>query len=181
MSTESKEPELMQKIVSLAKRRGFVFQSSEIYGGLKSAYDYGPLGVELKRNLMNEWWTFMVTSREDVVGIESSIIMHPDVWRASGHVGNFNDPLVDCLVCQERFRADKAPQVEIGAATPITLGDKARAKLAQDKVKTLLEASDSSGQASGALSRDGLTVHGTAAKDRNYVCPNCGSPFLSKE
>jgi len=181
MTESAREPELMQKIVSLCKRRGFVFQSSEIYGGLKSAYDYGPMGVELKRNLMNEWWTFMVTSREDVVGIESSIIMHPDVWRASGHVGNFNDPLVDCLVCQERFRADKAPQVEIGAATPITLGDKARAKLAQDKVKTLLEASDSSGQASGALSRDGLTVHGTAAKDRNYVCPNCGSPFLSKE
>src|SRR5690606_23709366 len=87
MSSPDKEPELMQKIVSLCKRRGFVFQSSEIYGGLKSAYDYGPMGVELKRNLMNEWWTFMVTSREDVVGLESSIIMHPDVWRSSGHVG----------------------------------------------------------------------------------------------
>ncbi len=181
MTDTSREPELMQKIVSLCKRRGFVFQSSEIYGGLKSAYDYGPMGVELKRNLMNEWWTFMVTSREDVVGIESSIIMHPDVWRASGHVGNFNDPLVDCLVCQERFRADKAPLVQPGQATPITLADKGRAKLALDKVKELLAAAESTGQAAGELKRDGLQISGAAAKDRDYVCPNCGAPFLSQE
>lgn len=181
MTQADKEPELMQKLVSLCKRRGFVFQSSEIYGGLKSAYDYGPMGVELKRNLMNEWWTFMVTAREDVVGLESSIIMHPDVWRASGHVGNFNDPLVDCLVCQERFRADKAPTSEAGQATPITLGDKGRAKLAFDKVKALLEEEDATGAADGELKRDGTTVHGSKAGDRGYVCPNCGSPFLSRE
>jgi glycyl-tRNA synthetase len=123
----------------------------------------------------------MVTSRQDVVGMESSIIMHPDVWRASGHVGNFNDPLVDCLVCQERFRADKAPQVESGAPTPITLGDKARAKLAEDKVKALLQAPDATGQALGPIKRDGVTILGVAAKERDYVCPNCGSPLLSKE
>ncbi|MCA9683438.1 MAG: hypothetical protein KC457_14660, partial [Myxococcales bacterium] len=92
------EPELMQKIVSLCKRRGFVFQSSEIYGGLRSAYDYGPMGVELKRNLMSEWWTAMVHSREDIYGLDASIIMHPEVWRSSGHLANFTDPLVDCLV-----------------------------------------------------------------------------------
>ncbi len=181
MTDTSREPELMQKIVSLCKRRGFVFQSSEIYGGLKSAYDYGPMGVELKRNLMNEWWTFMVTGREDVVGIESSIIMHPDVWRASGHVGNFNDPLVDCLVCQERFRADKAPSVEPGAETLITLSDKGRAKLAFDKIKALLTGPESTGAAHGVLKRDGASIAGTAAKSRDYVCPNCGSPFLSPE
>ena len=110
MTEESRETELMQKVVSLCKRRGFVFQSSEIYGGLRSAYDYGPMGAELKRNLMAEWWRFMVHSREDVVGIDASIIMHPDVWKASGHLANFSDPLVDCKVCGERFRADKAPR-----------------------------------------------------------------------
>jgi len=181
MTAPSKEPELMQKIVSLAKRRGFVFQSSEIYGGLKSAYDYGPLGVELKRNLMNEWWTFMVTSREDVVGLESSIIMHPDVWRSSGHVGNFNDPLVDCLVCQERFRADKAPKVAAGSVTPVTLSDKARAKLAEEKIRALVEAGQATLPDGVVLKRDGFTLHGLVAGDRGYTCPNCGSPLLSAE
>ncbi len=181
MSDTSKEPELMQKLVSLCKRRGFVFQSSEIYGGLKSAYDYGPMGVELKRNLMNEWWAFMVTSREDVVGLESSIIMHPNVWRASGHVGNFNDPLVDCFVCQERFRADKAPALKEEALAPIELADKGRAKLALEKVKTLLESSDTGGAPEGELKRDGKTIHGVKAGERGYACPNCGSPFLSEE
>ena len=95
--TAEAESDLMQKIVSLCKRRGFVFPSSEIYGGLRSAYDYGPMGVELKRNLMSEWWTAMVYKREDIVGIDASIIMHPEVWRSSGHLANFSDPLVDCL------------------------------------------------------------------------------------
>jgi glycyl-tRNA synthetase len=111
---KSNESDLMQKIVGLCKRRGFVFQSSEIYGGLKSAYDYGPLGVELKRNVMAEWWRSMVHEREDVVGLDASIIMSPRVWQASGHVGGFSDPLVDCKDCKTRFRADKAPGVEVG-------------------------------------------------------------------
>src|SRR3954453_14323329 len=92
----SAEPEIMEKIVSLCKQRGFVFQSSEIYGGLKSCYDYGPLGAELKRNVKAEGWRAMVHSREDVVGIDASIIMHPNVWRASGHLAGFTDPMVDC-------------------------------------------------------------------------------------
>jgi glycyl-tRNA synthetase len=99
--------EHMAKIVSLCKRRGFVFQSSEIYGGLQSCYDYGPLGVELKRNVKDAWWRATVHSREDVVGIDASILMHPRVWEASGHVAGFNDPLVDCKQCKNRFRQDK--------------------------------------------------------------------------
>ncbi len=99
--------EKMQKIVSLCKRRGFVFQSSEVYGGLRSCYDYGPLGVELKRNIRDEWWRAMVHSREEIVGLEASIIMHPKVWEASGHVTNFTDPMVDCKESKMRYRADQ--------------------------------------------------------------------------
>jgi glycyl-tRNA synthetase len=97
----------LDTIVSLCKRRGFIFQSSEIYGGMTACYDYGPLGVELKRNVRNAWWQSMVQERDDVEGIECSILMHPDVWRTSGHVANFTDPLVDCKSCRARFRADK--------------------------------------------------------------------------
>jgi glycyl-tRNA synthetase len=97
----------MEKIVSLCKRRGFIFQSSEIYGGLNGFWDYGPLGAELKKNIRDCWWNDMVRSRDDVVGIESSIIMHPKVWEASGHVGGFTDPMVDCKVSKQRFRADQ--------------------------------------------------------------------------
>jgi glycyl-tRNA synthetase len=95
----------MEKIVSLCKRRGYVFQSSEIYGGLNGCWDYGPLGVELLRNIKEGWWRAM-TSREDVEGIDASILMHPRVWEASGHVENFTDPMVDCRECKARFRAD---------------------------------------------------------------------------
>jgi glycyl-tRNA synthetase len=96
----------MEKIVNLSKRRGFVFPSSEIYGGLASCWDYGPLGVELKRNVKEAWWRDTVTSRPDVVGLDCSIMMHPKVWEASGHLTNFSDPMVDCKVCKARFRAD---------------------------------------------------------------------------
>ncbi|MDR2727745.1 MAG: glycine--tRNA ligase, partial [Chitinispirillales bacterium] len=99
-------PDLMSTIVSLCKRRGFVFQSSEIYGGLNSCWDYGPLGVELKRNVKDAWWRSMVTNRRDIVGLDASILMHPKVWEASGHLAGFSDPLVDCKNCKERFRAD---------------------------------------------------------------------------
>lgn len=95
----------VEKIVSLAKRRGFVFQSSEIYGGLNGCWDYGPLGVELLKNIKEEWWKFM-TYREDVEGLDASILMHPRVWEASGHVENFTDPMVDCKQCKARFRLD---------------------------------------------------------------------------
>ena len=100
------QPDVMEKLVSLAKRRGFIFQSSEIYGGTGSVWDYGPLGVELKRNLQERWWNSMVRTRDDVEGLDSAILMHPRVWEASGHVGGFVDPLVDCRNCRKRFRAD---------------------------------------------------------------------------
>src|SRR5881628_325071 len=97
---------VMDKLVSLAKRRGFVFQSSEIYGGLGSVWDYGPLGVELKKNIKERWWRAMVHDREDIEGLDAAILMHPKVWEASGHVAGFTDPLVDCKHCKNRFRAD---------------------------------------------------------------------------
>jgi glycyl-tRNA synthetase len=97
---------LMDKLVSLCKRRGFVFQSSEIYGGLGSVWDYGPLGVELKKNVKDRWWSAMVHARDDIEGLDAAILMHPRVWEASGHVAGFTDPLVDCKQCKNRFRAD---------------------------------------------------------------------------
>jgi glycyl-tRNA synthetase len=100
-------PGLMEKLTSLCKRRGFVFQSSEIYGGLGSVWDYGPLGTELKRNIKDRWWHAMVRARDDVEGLDAAILMHPKVWEASGHVAGFSDPLVDCKTCKSRFRADK--------------------------------------------------------------------------
>ena len=97
---------LMDKLVSLCKRRGFVFQSSEIYGGLGSVWDYGPLGVALKKNVKDRWWNAMVQARDDIEGLDAAILMHPKVWEASGHVSGFTDPLVDCRQCKNRFRAD---------------------------------------------------------------------------
>jgi glycyl-tRNA synthetase len=97
----------MEKIVSLCKRRGFIFQSSEIYGGLNGAWDYGPLGVELKRNLKNYWWRTMVHERDDIVGMDGSILMNRLVWKASGHEDTFSDPMVDCRSCKARLRADQ--------------------------------------------------------------------------
>ncbi len=98
---------LMEKLVSLCKRRGFVFQSSEIYGGLGSVWDYGPLGVALKKNIKERWWRAMVHARDDIEGLDAAILMHPRVWEASGHVSGFTDPLVDCRACKARFRADQ--------------------------------------------------------------------------
>ena len=186
------ENDKMEKVISLSKQRGFVFQSSEIYGGLKSAYDYGPLGVELKRNLMNEWWRSMVHEREDVIGIDASIIMHSKVWQASGHLAGFSDPLVDCLISKERFRADKAPRPTSGDDLPITCTDKGQAK-------TYLEAIQK--RYNIELRRNGKVLEGLRVIDENnfglfnngedkpsvtfpysgYVSPTFGSPFLSDE
>lgn len=152
VAAEKKGSDLVQRIVSLCKRRGFVFQSSEIYGGLRSAYDFGPLGVELKRNVAAEWWRRMVHEREDIVGIDASILMHPEVWRASGHVAGFSDPLVDCLNCHERFRGDKAPKMPAGSDITYRKGGKS----------------------------SGETIRGKVG-DRGYVCPVCGSSELSPE
>ena len=99
--------DLMDKITSLAKRRGFIYPGSEIYGGLAGFWDYGPLGVELKNNIKREWWKEMVYDREDVVGLDAAIIMNPKVWEVSGHTKSFTDPLVECKLCHKRFRADQ--------------------------------------------------------------------------
>lgn len=144
--------DLMNKVTSLCKRRGFIFQSSEIYGGLKSAYDYGPLGAELKRNIAQEWWRAMVHQREDVIGLDASILMHPTVWKASGHLAGFSDPLVDCRNCKERFRADKAPKAAPGSAVTYRKGGKAS--------EPMLEGTVGAG---------------------GYVCPACGGSDLSPE
>lgn len=145
---------LMAKIVSLCKRRGFVFQSSEIYGGLKSCYDYGPLGVELKKNIAEDWWKATVYERQNVYGMDASILMHTDVWKASGHLDNFNDPLVDCYDCHERFRGDKAPKRAVGETVHYKVKKSPNAK---------------------AEKREGVVG------EMGYVCPNCGSPRLSPE
>ncbi|MBE0544063.1 MAG: glycine--tRNA ligase [Verrucomicrobia bacterium] len=104
---EAKENPLMEKIVSLCKRRGFIYQSSEIYGGINGFWDYGPLGAELKRNVKELWWNIMTRQRDDVVGLEATIIMSPAIWKASGHVDTFSDPMCDCMGCKKRFRADQ--------------------------------------------------------------------------
>jgi len=186
------ENDKMEKVISLSKQRGFVFQSSEIYGGLKSAYDYGPLGVELKRNLMNEWWRSMVHEREDVIGIDASIIMHSKVWQASGHLAGFSDPLVDCLISKERFRADKAPRPTPGDELAITCADKGQAKTYLEAIQKRYDIE---------LRRNGKVLEGLRVIDKNnfglfnngedkpsatfpysgYVSPTFGSPFLSDE
>lgn len=142
-------PDLVQKIISISKQRGFIFQSSEIYGGLKSAYDYGPMGVELKRNIMNEWWTEMVYRREDIYGLDASILMHRKVWEASGHLAHFSDPLVVCNNCNERFRPDKQP-----VRTP---GEDVEFQNRKTKKKE----------------------RGKISEAHPYVCPDCGSVGFS--
>jgi glycyl-tRNA synthetase len=104
------DPKLMERVVNLAKRRGLVFPSSEIYGGFRSTWDFGPLGALLKRNVKDAWWRSMVQFRDDIVGLDAAILMAPKVWEASGHVATFTDPLVDCRNCKERFRADQLPE-----------------------------------------------------------------------
>ncbi len=121
----------MDKIVSLCKRRGFIFQSSEIYGGAASVWDYGPLGVELRRNVADVWWSAMVHARDDIEGLDAGILMHPRVWEASGHVSGFTDPLLECKTCKKRWRADhvdeascaRKPSVAPGAHGDCELGE----------------------------------------------------------
>lgn len=110
MSSKPISYPLMEKIVALSRRRGFVFQSSEIYDGINAVYDYGPMGVELKRNVKNLWWQDMITSRENVLGMDTAIMMHPKVWEASGHVNNFHDPMIECKKCKRRYRIDHLPE-----------------------------------------------------------------------
>ncbi len=124
---------LLEKIISLCKRRGFIFPGSEIYGGLANSWDYGPLGVELKNNIKQLWWKKFVQSRDDMVGIDAALIMNPKVWEASGHLKNFTDPLVECKKCHHRFRADSVlvapPGVELGKPTEHAIVYELKAKL----------------------------------------------------
>ncbi|MDQ2684143.1 MAG: glycine--tRNA ligase [Chloroflexota bacterium] len=112
--TDSTRAATMDKIAALCKRRGFVYPGSDIYGGLANTWDYGPLGVELKNNIKRLWWKTFVHRRRDMVGLDAGILMHPRVWEASGHVVNFNDPLVDCKTCKSRFRADHLLEEKLG-------------------------------------------------------------------
>lgn len=107
---------IMDKLISIAKRRGYIFQSSEIYGGINSCYDYGPLGIEMKKNIKELWWKSMIYERDDVEGLDASILMHPKVWEASGHVDGFTDPMIDCKNCKSRFRED---QIDTAKACPV--------------------------------------------------------------
>jgi glycyl-tRNA synthetase len=109
----------LDTIVSLSKRRGFIFPSSEIYGGINAVWDYGPLGVELKNNVKRAWWRAMVQERDDIVGLDAGILMHPQVWVTSGHVGSFSDPLVECGTCHRRYRLDELPGAEHLSATEL--------------------------------------------------------------
>ncbi|MBI2641818.1 glycine--tRNA ligase [Candidatus Roizmanbacteria bacterium] len=118
----------MDDIVSLAKRRGFIYPGSEIYGGIAGFWDYGPLGVELKNNIKREWWKSMVYERDDVVGIDAAIIMNPKVWEASGHTTAFTDPLIECKLCHSRFRADKKDEIEFHSSSPHIIEGETRSK-----------------------------------------------------
>ncbi len=129
-SKDSKTNDKLEKIVSLAKRRGFVYQSSEIYGGFAGVYDFGPMGVELERNLKEQWWRKMVYEREDIVGLDSAIFMDPKIWEVSGHTKGFSDPLVECKECHKRFRADKILE-EIGVS--------ADEKMSEEEINKIFE------------------------------------------
>jgi glycyl-tRNA synthetase len=130
--------DVMDKLVSLTKRRGFVFQSSEIYGGTGSVWDYGPLGIELKRNVKEAWWSRMVLQREDVEGVDAAILMHPRVWEASGHVEGFTDPLVECKVCKKRFREDALSTSECGNKPSVAPGQDPQCQLSEARLFNLM-------------------------------------------
>ncbi|HEV1997993.1 MAG TPA: glycine--tRNA ligase [Candidatus Dormibacteraeota bacterium] len=151
------EPQkLVETMVSLAKRRGFIFQSSEIYGGVNAIYDFGPLGVALRRNIKDLWWRHTVEARHDVVGLESAIIMHPRVWEASGHVSNFTDPLVDCKQCQSRWRADHL------------------------RTKAELDALEAGGELPEDFTPAARKALGKAGVADRWVCPSCGAQDFSE-
>jgi len=156
---EKSRNETVEKIVSLAKRRGFVYQSSEIYGGLNGCWDYGPLGVELLRNIKDEWWKAM-TYRDDIEGLDAAILMHPRVWEASGHVENFTDPMIDCKQCKARFRLDTLAEL---------ISDK-------NKEKALKEFNGVEGETLDDKFTALLEKPETAQQLLNLIsCPQCGN------
>ncbi len=165
---------IVEKVVSLAKRKGFVFQSSEIYGGLNGCWDYGPLGVELLKNIKEEWWKAM-TYREDIEGLDASILMHPRVWEASGHIDNFSDPMIDCKSCNSRFRMDTLAEV---------LSEKKKKKILNELLQNLSNENSIKILSEILGSEDSLTEKFTLVLENedlnstvlNYTnCPTCGN------
>jgi glycyl-tRNA synthetase len=172
--------DLMDKLVALCKRRGFIFQSSEIYGGINGFWDYGPLGVELKRNVKDAWWQDMVRGRDDMVGLDCSIIMNPKVWEASGHVVNFNDPLVDCKQCKARFRADKIYTVTASEGDNVLLQVGVEADDAEGAKAAALEGANSKTRRriDGKDNLSWLVVRGDEMADGQVaLCPNDNTPL----
>ena len=168
MSKNNYRLEELEKLVSLAKRRGIIFPSSEIYGGLSSVWDYGPIGVEIKRNVKNLWWKSFVSERDDIFGIDASILMHPDVWKASGHLESFSDPLVECSLTGKRYREDHIFILEIGTKKEnkiiaIEASDKNEAeKLVKEKIISIIPLIESESKENP--SPDG----GTLSDPRNF-------------
>jgi glycyl-tRNA synthetase len=132
------EKDVMDKLVSLCKRRGFIFQSSEIYGGTGSVWDYGPLGIELKRNIKDRWWSSLVHQRDDIEGLDAAILMHPRVWEASGHVEGFTDPLVECKACKHRFRQDQLEELQCGRKPSVRPGEHPECELTEPRLFNLM-------------------------------------------
>ncbi len=168
--SQKNQNDVLEKIVSLSKRKGFVFQSSEIYGGLNGCWDYGPLGVEMLKNLKEEWWKFM-TYRSDVEGLDASILMHPRVWEASGHVENFTDPMLDCKSCKSRYRMDTLGE---------SINTKKKRKYLENVDLSLLGVTGNLNSLSDEeleeKFEEGLAHAETVPKIlAEMVCPNCGN------
>ncbi len=171
--------DLMEKLVGLCKRRGFIFQSSEIYGGIGGFWDYGPLGVELKRNIKNAWWSDIVRKRDDMVGLDCSIIMNPKVWEASGHIAGFTDPLVDCRKCKGRFRADKVFYVVASNGDNVLLTAGVEADDESAARQTAIDSANSKTRRRLDQHADNLAweIHRADKLPEGATahCPNCGS------
>jgi len=168
---------LMEKLVSLCKRRGFIFQSSEIYGGLNGCWDYGPLGVELKRNIKDAWWGAAVRRRDDMVGLDSAIIMNPRVWEASGHVSSFNDPMADCKNCKARFRADHVFTVTAEAGGNVLVSTAVEAGGPEDAKEAAAAGANSKTRRRLKQARDiewAVFSAADAPADETSLCPACG-------
>ncbi|MCF7844785.1 MAG: glycine--tRNA ligase [Kiritimatiellales bacterium] len=161
--------ETLDQVVSLCKRRGFIFPGSEIYGGLANTWDYGPLGAELKNNVKKQWWKTFVHKRQDIVGLDSAILMNPKVWEASGHLGSFTDPLVDCKECKERFRGDKLLEDKIGV--------EAAAVLNLDQIQPMLEAEKIKCPSCGANSWTAAKQFNLMFKTHQGVVESEGEPI----
>lgn len=175
MANISPSQQLLEKIVSLAKRRGFVFQSSEIYGGLNGCWDYGPLGVEMLRNLKEAWWRAM-TSRGDIEGLDASILMHPRVWEASGHVQNFSDPMVDCRECKSRYRVDHL-FTEMSEKRLRAISKASQLERALDRTLIMESRDLSKEELAEALTRmveQSQTLFDSLVDAELIPCPNCG-------